>query len=74
MNFEKLASDVGVSAKVLRSYVDILVDTLVADVLLPLNTAAKRKVVSMPKLYFFDIGVANSLKGLARVIGVTPFL
>jgi predicted AAA+ superfamily ATPase len=67
MNFEKLASDVGVSAKVLRSYVDILVDTLVADVLLPLNAAAKRKVVSMPKLYFFDIGVANSLKGLARV-------
>ena len=67
INFERFSSVVGVSAKILRSYMQVLVDTLVADMLLPLQHSQKRKAVSSPKFYFFDVGVANALRGIARV-------
>jgi predicted AAA+ superfamily ATPase len=67
VNFEKLASDVGVSAKIVRSYLKILEDTLIADLVLPLDISKKRKAVSAPKFYFFDVGIANTLRGVSHV-------
>ena len=67
LNYEKIASDVGVSAKIIRSYVQVLEDTLVAHTLAPFQHSTKRKAVSAPKFYFFDVGVANAIRGIARV-------
>ncbi len=69
INFQNVSSDVGVSAKVLKSYFEILDDTLVGELLPSLQGSTKRKAVAMPKFYFFDVGVANFLKG---VFSATP--
>ena len=62
INYSKLASDVGVSSNTIREYFSILEDTFMGTLLPPYKKTVKRKPVSINKFYFFDIGVANTLK------------
>ena len=61
LNFEKVASDVGLSAKTIKEYFRILSDTLLGEVLRPYTKTKKRKAQTTAKFYFFDVGVANFL-------------
>ncbi len=61
LSFESFARDVGVSAPTIRSYFDILNDTLVGRYLPAYTRRSKRKVTAQPKFYFFDTGVVNYL-------------
>jgi predicted AAA+ superfamily ATPase len=61
LNFETFARDVGVSAPTIRSYFEILSDTLIGRFLPAYTRRAKRKVAMQPKFYFFDVGVVNHL-------------
>ncbi len=63
INYAAIASDVGVSAKTIKSYFEILEDTLIGEILNPYSKTKKRKAVSISKFYFFDVGVANNLAG-----------
>lgn len=63
VNYENAASDAGVPARTVREYFRILEDTLVGFLVHPFTRTAKRKAVSSPKFYFFDVGVANVLAG-----------
>lgn len=63
VNYSSVASDVGVSAKTIKSYFEILEDTLIGEMLDPYTKTIKRKSVSISKFYFFDVGVANNLAG-----------
>ena len=62
LNFSSIARDCGVDAKTVRSYFDILVDTLVGSLVFPYAKRSKRQtIVSAPKFYLFDVGIANHI-------------
>lgn len=63
LNFANIARDVGVDAKTIKEYYQILVDTLIAYYVEPFNKKVKRDLIqSVPKFYLFDVGVASYLR------------
>jgi predicted AAA+ superfamily ATPase len=67
LNFSEIASDLGVSPTTIREYYRILEDTLVGFMLEPLRSPSSRKEVSTAKFFFFDVGVANSLRSVKSI-------
>ena len=65
----KPATSGGVSAATVRSYFQILEDTLLGFTLDPWKTKKKRRLVETAKFYLFDIGVANQLNPETSTIG-----
>jgi len=61
LNYTNVAAEVGVSAKVVRGYFEILEDTLLGFRLRPWSRRKKRRLVRTEKFYLFDVGVANYL-------------
>jgi predicted AAA+ superfamily ATPase len=61
VNYANIASDCGVSAVTVKEYFQILEDTLIGRFLPSYQKKPKRRVITAPKFYFFDIGVVNYL-------------
>ncbi len=62
LNYTTIARDCGVDAKTVKTYFEILADTMLGYFVYPFRRNAKRKdIVANPKFYFFDVGVANYL-------------
>ncbi|MBW2111785.1 MAG: DUF4143 domain-containing protein, partial [Deltaproteobacteria bacterium] len=68
ISYQSLARDCGVSANSIKNYVEILEDTLVAFRLRAFTKTRKRKAISRSKLYFFDVGVTNSLANRGEIL------
>jgi uncharacterized protein len=64
LNYANVSRDTGVPVTSVRSYFDILSDTFVGFLLEPWRESKKRKAIATAKFYFFDVGVANYLKGI----------
>ena len=60
-NFSTIARDTGVSSETIKSYYDILCDTMVGRFLPSYRRRPKRRVASAPKFYFSDVGIVNHL-------------
>ena len=63
LNYSNIASDCGVSAKTVKSYFQILYDTLIGYEIPAFRKEIKRKVIQAPRFYYFDVGLANYLTG-----------
>lgn len=63
LNFSNIASDCGVSAKTVKSYFQILYDTLIGYEIPAYRKAIKRRIIQAPRFYYFDVGLANYLMG-----------
>lgn len=61
LSWGNMASDVGVDAKTIRSYFEILEDTLVGFLLPAWHWSVRKRQKSQPKFYFFDCGVKRAL-------------
>ena len=61
VNFSNIARECGVSSHTVRSYYEILEDTLLARWLPAYRKRPKRRVIGAPKFYFSDVGVVNRL-------------
>ncbi|HLB42879.1 MAG TPA: ATP-binding protein [Gammaproteobacteria bacterium] len=61
LNYTNVARETGVSAKIVRSYFQILEDTLLGFRLQPWRRAKTRRLIETEKFYLFDVGVANYL-------------
>lgn len=61
VNYAKIASDCGISAKTVKEYYLILEETLIGMFVPAYTKVVKRKVQSSPKFYYFDTGIANYL-------------
>ncbi len=61
VNASTVARDCGVSVKTVQSYYDILEDTFIAMRLDPHLKSVRKRLVSHPRYYFFDMGVTNAL-------------
>lgn len=61
INFSKIGSNIGVSDKTVRSYFEILEDTLLGFLVEPYHTSVRKRQKEAPKFYFFDCGVQRAL-------------
>jgi uncharacterized protein len=68
ISYQSISGDCGVSANSIKNYIQILEDTLVAFQLPGYTKTRKRKSISRSKLYFFDIGVTNSLAKRGKIM------
>ena len=59
--YNNIAADCGVSSVTVKSYFDILVDTLFGYIVPAYTKVVKRKLIQAPKFYMFDVGVTNYL-------------
>jgi predicted AAA+ superfamily ATPase len=67
INFDSFASDCGVSPSTVKSYFQILEDTLIGMLLTGFTKTKKRKATSRAKHFFFDIGVVNTLARRGKI-------
>jgi uncharacterized protein len=63
INYANIASEVGLSAKTIKEYYEILLDTLLGFQLPVWKSGQKRKTSSTAKYYLFDLGVIHTLAG-----------
>ncbi len=64
LNFASIGRDCGVDAKTVRTYFEILEDTLVGYLIRPFHRRSRRQSISAaPKFYLFDVGVAGHVCG-----------
>ena len=61
LSYTNVASDCGVSSTTVKSYVEILIDTLLGSYLSSYTKRPKRKTRKAPKFYLTDVGVVNIL-------------
>jgi predicted AAA+ superfamily ATPase len=61
VNLANIARECGVSGHTVKSYFQILEDTLLARWLPAYRRRPKRRVIGAPKFYFTDVGVVNRL-------------
>ena len=68
LNVNSLAIEVGVDSKTINSWIGILESTFVAFRLQPYHKNYNKRIVKMPKLYFYDTGLASTLLGIENSI------
>jgi predicted AAA+ superfamily ATPase len=63
-NYANIARDVGIDAKTVKAYYEILVDTLLGRFVEPYRKRRSRQVIGKAsKFYLFDVGVAGAVTG-----------
>src|SRR2546427_4001897 len=73
LNYTNVAREVGVSAKVVRGYFDLLEDTLLGFRVAPWTKSRNRRLIQTPKFYLLDVGIANFLARLQPKPGTPEF-
>ncbi len=61
VNFNNIAADVGVDWATVRTYFEILEDTLLTFTLPAFHRSLRKQQLKSPKIYLFDIGVKRAL-------------
>lgn len=61
VNYSNISRECGVSVKTTQSYYQILEDTFLAHRLDPWTTSLRKRLVSHPRYYLFDMGVTNAI-------------
>jgi predicted AAA+ superfamily ATPase len=69
-NLFKLSNESGVSQPSVKEFYNILEDTLVVERVEPYLKNTRKRILSSPRYYFFDLGVRNTLARLP----LTPYL
>lgn len=62
LNYSDIAREAAMDRKLVSSYFNILEDLLIAVRLPAFTRRAKRRMVSSPKFYYFDVGVYRTLR------------
>jgi predicted AAA+ superfamily ATPase len=73
LNYTNVGRETGVSAKVVRSYFQILEDTFLGHRIQPWRKVKKRRLIETEKFYLFDIGLTNYLARRTPQIGTPEF-
>ena len=73
LNYTNVGREIGVSAKVVRNYFQILEDTLLGFRIQPWRKVKNRRLIETEKFYLFDVGVANYLVRRSPGIGTPEF-
>lgn len=65
LNISRLAADVGVSTKTVRSWLSVLETSYIVFLLQPYHANIRKRLTKTPKLYFYDTGLLCHLLGIA---------
>jgi predicted AAA+ superfamily ATPase len=68
LQFSTIARECGVSMPTVKSYYQILEDTLIGRFLPIYRKRPKRRVIATPRFYFFDVGVVGFLTKRGRIL------
>lgn len=63
-NFQKLSMEAGVSAPAIKTFFNILEETLIVERVDAYTKNPRKRILSTPRYYFFDLGVRNALARL----------
>jgi len=66
LNMSSLASEVGVDLKTIGSWIGVLEASFILFRLQPHHMNFNKRIVKMPKLYFYDTGLAAALLGIEK--------
>jgi uncharacterized protein len=61
INYSNIARETGTSYQTVKSYFQILEDTLIGNFLYPYTKSKRKRLSRQPKFYFFDVGVVRAL-------------
>jgi predicted AAA+ superfamily ATPase len=61
VNYSNIATDCGVSSPTIKEYFRILEDTMTGRFLQSYQKKPKRRVITSPKFFYFDVGIAGYL-------------
>lgn len=64
MNYQSLADAIGVSQVTIKEWISILEVSFVIFLLPPYHKNIRKRLIKRPKLYFYDVGLANYLLGI----------
>jgi predicted AAA+ superfamily ATPase len=67
LNMNSLAAEVGVDVKTIGSWISVLEASFIVFRLVPYHKNFNKRIVKMPKLYFYDTGLAVALLGVENV-------
>lgn len=73
LNYANVAREAGVAVRTVRTYFDILEDTLLGFRIPPWRKSRNRRLILTEKFYLFDVGVANHLAGRRGLPGSAEF-
>jgi len=75
LNMNSMAVELGVDTKTIGAWVSVLETSFVVFRLQPYHKNFNKRIVKMPKLYFYDTGLASALLGIQNFtqIDVHPF-
>lgn len=75
LNKSALAIEVGVDSKTIESWIGVLEASFILFRLKPHHNNFNKRLVKMPKLYFYDVGLASALLGVqnADQLDLHPF-
>ncbi len=73
LNLENVAREVGVSARTVANYYEILEDTLLGERVPAWRKSITRRLLVTDKFYLFDVGVANYLTRRQPAAGTPEF-
>jgi predicted AAA+ superfamily ATPase len=75
LNMSSLAVEVGIDVKTIGSWISVLETSFIVFRLQPYHENYNKRVVKMPKLYFYDTGLAIALLGVenAGQLAMHPF-
>ena len=65
LNASMLASNLDVSSKTIKHYIDILADLLLVYYLRPWHANTKKRMIKSPRVYIRDSGILHSLLGIS---------
>ena len=64
LNFSSLATECGITHNTAKSWISVLEASYIIFLLRPHHANFKKRLVKMPKLYFYDVGLASWLLGI----------
>jgi uncharacterized protein len=67
INYDQLAGEVGVSGKVIKTWLSVLEASHIIYLLPPFYKNIKKRLIKTPKLYFNDTGLAAYLLGVENI-------
>jgi len=65
--YKNIAQDCGVSANTVKEYFNILEQTMIGYLIPGFTATTKRRAISAPKFYYFDVGIVNYLLKRTRM-------
>lgn len=68
VNYTNIAQDCGVSSPTVKEYFAILQQTMIGYMIESFTLSKKRRVITAPKFYYFDVGIVNYLLHRSQLI------